>query len=303
MALYTLEYNFVKMHETPRMAPTMASGVSDKLWSVADLTEMVDAKLLKAGNVDHTEEKLRAALRDEQREQQLVQQFFGNTPGFFVEVGANHPINGSQSWHLEKRGWEGVLIEPHPQLAAALRKARRARVYDVACSSPAKRGLNLPFHLAGAMSTLTLDQMAPGTQPEATICVPNRTLDDVLAEANAPAPIDFLSVDVEGHEIDVLRGFDIWRWNPRLILLEDHVGTLSKHRYMLSRGYRLARRTGYNGWYVPPNCPVTFEFRDRWEVFRKYYLALPFRILRNASRKIRQPIKDGIRARRQRNSN
>jgi hypothetical protein len=60
-------------------------------------------------------------------------------------------------------------------------------------------------------------------RPETSIEVPVRTLDSLLDDAKAPKPIDLLSIDVEGHELDVLRGFDFARWQPRLILLEDHV--------------------------------------------------------------------------------
>jgi hypothetical protein len=49
VALYTVWYNFVKMHKTLRMTPAMAAGVTDKLWSMADLAEIVDATLPKAG--------------------------------------------------------------------------------------------------------------------------------------------------------------------------------------------------------------------------------------------------------------
>ena len=49
VALYTVWYNFVKMHKTLRMTPAMASGVSDKLWSVTDLAEMVDAAAPQPG--------------------------------------------------------------------------------------------------------------------------------------------------------------------------------------------------------------------------------------------------------------
>ena len=226
-----------------------------------------------------------------------VQKFFGAAAGFFVEVGANHPQDGSQSWHLEERGWKGVLIEPHPELADKLRQVRRAKVFAFACSSPEHAGQRLPFYIAGPLSTLDRAAMAPGSQPKAIIDVPARTLDSILTEASAPQPIDFLSIDVEGHEIEVLRGFDFTRWQPRLILLEDHVGNLRKHRFLKSSGYRLVRRTGLNGWYVPINSQVHFGFIDQWRVLRKYYLALPFRVLRNLSRRLRQPIKDRMAAR------
>ena len=117
--------------------------------------------------------------------------------------------------------------------------------------------------------------------------VPIRTLDSVLEEAQAPTRFDFLSIDVEGHELEVLRGFDIARWQPRLILLEDHVADLWKHRYLHDAGYRIVRRYENNGWYVPRGSDMRVQSTDWWEIFRKYYLALPFRWLRNVSRRLR----------------
>lgn len=227
-----------------------------------------------------------------EREKVLVREFFGDTKGFFVEVGANDPRQGSQSWHLEQAGWRGVLIEPQPQLAAKLREARSAAVFAVACSSPQRAGGTLPLHLAGPMSAIDRDRMAYGAIPEAVIDVPVRTLDDILVEAGAPAPLDFLSVDVEGHEIEVLKGFNFARWRPRLILLEDHVADLSKHRFLRRAGYRLVRRTDYNGWYVPEAAEARPDWRERWEILRKYRLALPFRVMRDYSRRLRRLAKD-----------
>jgi FkbM family methyltransferase len=228
-------------------------------------------------------------------EQRLVRLFFGDGPGFFVEVGANHPERGSQSWHLEQRGWSGILVEPNPEFAVLLRQRRRARVFEIACSSPANAGKLLPFHVAGAMSSLSRETMVPGAHPNARIDVAIRTLDDVLAEADAPRPLDFLTVDVEGHEIEVLSGFAFARWQPRLVLLEDHVADLRRHHLMKSVGYRIIRHTGLNGWYVPNGSPVSASWADRCQIFRKYYLALPLRAARNFSRRLRQPLKDWMR--------
>jgi len=233
----------------------------------------------------------------DEREQYLVRAFFNGASGFFVEVGANDPQKRSQSWHLEQIGWKGILVEPEPELAKRLCQSRTAAVFAVACSSPENAGRLLPFYIAGPLSSLDRDAMAPGSQPETVINVPARTLDDILVEAGAPQPLDFLSIDVEGHEIEVLRGFDFAHWRPHLILLEDHVSNLRKHRFVKAAGYQLVRRTGLNGWYVPVDAAIRFDWRDRWRVLRKYYLALPFRILRNQSRRLRQPIKDWMRAR------
>ena len=84
------------------------------------------------------------------------------------------------------------------------RRARRA-VFAVACSSPDNAGQSLPLHVDGPRSALDRDRMAPGAQAAYVIVVPTRTLDSILEEAEAPAPIDLLSIDVEGHEVEVLQ--------------------------------------------------------------------------------------------------
>jgi hypothetical protein len=173
---------------------------------------------------------------------------------------------------------------------------RSAKVFAFACSSPQNAGRSMRLHVAGALSALDRDRMAPGAEPERVIEVPVRTLDDILTEARAPVGFDLLSIDVEGHELEVLGGFDLARWQPRLVLLEDHVGNLEKHRFLRAAGYRLIRRCENNGWYVPRDTAVTVGPRERWEIVRKYYLGLPFRVARNASRRMCRRAKGWSRA-------
>jgi FkbM family methyltransferase len=162
-------------------------------------------------------ERAEQAKKSENLQQTLVREFLEffapRAPEFFVEVGANHPWLGSQTWHLEQRGWRGILVEPLPEHAGRLRETRTATVYAVACSSPQNADKVLPFYADDALSGLDPEKMAPWAKPE-VIEVPVRTLDSVLDEAGAPQPLDFLSIDVEGHEVDVLRGFDFARWAP-----------------------------------------------------------------------------------------
>jgi FkbM family methyltransferase len=224
-----------------------------------------------------------------EQEQALVREFFGGeTSGYFVEVGANHPTQGSQTWHLEQSGWTGLLVEPQPDLAAFLVTSRKARVFAVACSSPDNAGKTLPLHIDGPRSALDRDRMAPGSQTDYVIAVPTRTLDSILDEVAAPVPLGLLSIDVEGHEVEVLEGFDFDRWQPALVLIEDHVNSLATHRHLKRNGYRLIRRLGFNGWYVPDDEDATVAAGNRWEIVRKYYLALPFRMLRNFARRVRR---------------
>ena len=69
---------------------------------------------------------------------------------------------------------------------------------------------------------------------------------------------------------------------------EQPYADLSKHRYLKTAGYRIVRRYENNGWYVARGDAAKASLADRWEICRKYYLALPFRILRNLSRRLRK---------------
>lgn len=71
------------------------------------------------------------AFSSEEHEREPVRTFLNNKPGFFVDVGADHPIEGSQSSHLEQRGWCGILVKP----PVRLRELRSTKVFAAACSS------------------------------------------------------------------------------------------------------------------------------------------------------------------------
>jgi FkbM family methyltransferase len=223
----------------------------------------------------------------------LKEEFFGGRTGYFVDVGANDPKDISQTWHLEQKGWRGILIEPQPALAQKLREQRSARVFACACSSPKNAGKVLPFQVSGIHSSLNLDFFVAGMRKASMIDVPVRTLDNILEEANAPAPIDLMSIDVESHEIEVLNGVTLSRWRPRLILIEDLALNLRIHRLLRSRGYKWVRRTGLNSWYVPDDAPFPLSAFGHWQFVRKHYLGVPFRHFRETKRKLRE----GFRAR------
>jgi len=227
-------------------------------------------------------------------ETELKEKFFGARPGYFVDVGANDPTDISQTWHLERRGWNGVLIEPQPALAQKLKEQRRAKVFACACSSPANAGKTLRLHVAGIHSSLNPDFFVAGMRKKNIVEVPARTLDDILDEADAPTPIDFLSIDVENHEIEVLRGLTLERWRPRLILIEDLALNLRIHRTLTARGYKWVRRTGLNSWYVPADSPMRISPFGQWQFVRKHYLGVPFRHLREAKRKQREKLRSAL---------
>jgi len=205
--------------------------------------------------------------------------------GVCVDVGANHPFEHSLSWPFEQRGWRCVLVEPHPRYAEMLRRERRSVVYECACGDPRKPGTTATLTLAGPLSTAVGRLVDPQAQSrvEGEIEVPVMRLDEIL-EREGITTVDFLSVDVEGMELQVLEGLDLSHVRPGLILLEDHVLNLTKHRYMQRHGYRILCRTGINAWYVPRESALQPSGFARLQLFRKYYVGLPWRRLRHAVR-------------------
>ncbi|HXB58497.1 MAG TPA: FkbM family methyltransferase [Candidatus Acidoferrales bacterium] len=175
-------------------------------------------------------------------EDQLVWKFFGEkVSGFFVDVGANEPDELSQSLLLENKGWNGILVEPQSDCCVRLREKRpRSRVFQVACGAPEQRGKAM-LQLSLQESKLATGQ---GNLPkDGYEEVEVMTLDDILAQSPHPQ-LDFVSIDVEGLELQVLRGFDILKHRPRLMIIEDNLpNRLKVHAYIKKHGYRLVKRT------------------------------------------------------------
>ena len=205
----------------------------------------------------------------------LIWQFFGESPeGFFVDVGANDPEKLSQSLLLERQGWRGVLVEPMAACCERLRRHRPlAQVFQVACGAPEQRGTAL-LQLEGLDGTLSKlappaagQAVAPGFEQVQVV-----TLDDILEQVK-PARLDFLSIDVEGVELQVLQGLNLQKYRPRLLMVEDNLpNRLAVHRHIRRQGYRLVKRTGCNNWYVPAGEPFPYStFWERLKLYRKMY--------------------------------
>ena len=222
------------------------------------------------------------------RESRLVWEYFKRqNKGVFVDVGANHPTEKNQTWFLECQGWSGLLIEPNPELCELLRAGRpRSRTFQTAICGPGEEG-EAELHLAVAHNKSSLRPEWDHALTGKRIRVTTRTLNSVLAEAGL-SRIDFLSIDVEGLELDTLRGLDLGRHQPGLILLEDHFYSYQKHFYLRCHGYKLVRRTGYNNWYVPQSAPVSvFSMSSFFELLRlgkKMWLNTPFNNLRRRAK-------------------
>ncbi|HEY4156888.1 MAG TPA: FkbM family methyltransferase [Polyangiaceae bacterium] len=155
----------------------------------------------------------------------LRRAFSGQAQGFYVDVGANHPVQLSVTKHFSERGWTGINVEPLPGQFALIERDRPRDInLNVACS--AERG-ELELYAArggySGMSTLTAEEAElhkkKGVEFDA-LRVKTLPLAEILAEHAANKTIDFMSIDVEGHERQVLQGADLARFRPRVLLLE-----------------------------------------------------------------------------------
>lgn len=214
-------------------------------------------------------------------EQTLIREFFDHkNNGYYVDVGANHPTIESQTWHLEQLGWKGLLLEPIPDYCELLKRERNGTVVQYACSSPENHNKVLKLIAAGGHSTLNSIPIAMGDRSQETIDVTCKTLDSILEENNVPIGFEFISIDIEGHEMEMFKGFTLTKWKPELVLLEDHVISHEKHNHMKSNGYQLILRTGLNSWYVPASEKYNLSLSSKFEIFRKYWLGLLLRKFR-----------------------
>lgn len=163
--------------------------------------------------------------------QELRQALPQKNGGTFLEAGAHDGWTGSNTYSLERIwGWRGALVEPVPALFQECRINRPACHVVHAALAP----MNFPepdieIQLGDLVSTVSASDLLEtsrlvseayyGRGFTGKVRVPARTLDSIITEAGL-APLDFLSLDVEGFEAEALAGLDFERRAPRMILVE-----------------------------------------------------------------------------------
>jgi len=190
----------------------------------------------------------------------LSEIFRCKSTGICIEVGANDGINDSTTLHFEKIGWNCILVEPNPVLCQMIRSTRNARLYE--CAASDRRGVATLYIAEGAERAHGVSMISDEEEARLkiksygftyrSVQVDTRTLDDILVELKLSCGIDFVSIDVEGHELEVLKGFSIERWMPMVIIVEDNSSfeDASIRNYLKQFGYVCFKRTGVNDWYA-----------------------------------------------------
>lgn len=178
--------------------------------------------------------------------------FGGKKNGLFLDIGGNDPIRINNTFYLEKKGWDGLAFEPQPLLQKKW-KSRRTSCIPIALGS---RESYVKLKVVkernddnwNVLSKVLEDENHISTNEDdssETIRVKQRKLADVLKE-NGIKEVDYISLDVEGYEMQVLEGIEWDDTKIKVISIEIDEREWNKskiiRKYLYYHGFRLVAR-------------------------------------------------------------
>ena len=185
------------------------------------------------------------------------------TEGFFIEFGATNGMTLSNTYLLESRfQWNGILAEPAKYWHGALRNNRKCKI-ETDCVWR-KSNEVLTFNEASSMKELSTieshsagDFHAESRKKGRRYTVKTISLSDLLDKYAAPRIVDYLSIDTEGSEYEILNGFNFEKYQFRVITCEHNFAPqrdsifalLSRHGYQR----KFERCSEFDDWYVQPS--------------------------------------------------
>jgi len=195
--------------------------------------------------------------------------FHDRSKGVLVEVGAARPDYLSISASFRALGWKVIAIEPNPEFCAAHR-AKGHDVLEYACSDWESDNANFfvvdskgADYMGGTVSFESFSSLGIKDQfvglyetvkaktNVKTIPVKVRKLDTILINHEPDlGEIDIVAIDVEGWELNVMRGLTLDKYRPKVVILENVFKDASYIAYMRARGYTLWRSLEPNEVYV-----------------------------------------------------
>jgi FkbM family methyltransferase len=214
----------------------------------------------------------------------LALAFADQASGCYIDIGGGHPVADNVSVWFYERGWQGIVVEPQPALAAL---TARLRPRDIVVEALVGRtNGDSEFFLVERLHgfSTTLAQHAEKAKAFGAgfrkLRLPAVTL-ATLCETHDLREIDFLKIDVEGAEADVLAGGDFKRFRPKVIVAEavaPGTGEAAWHDWepaLLAQGYCFALFDTLNRFYVAEENPEIFQRLPReradWHAVRHMY--------------------------------
>lgn len=196
-------------------------------------------------------------------EDMIIRRFLDvKKPGFYVDVGAHHPFRFSNTYFFYRNGWRGINIDPLPD-AMDMFRVCRSRDINLNLGVSSQTG-SMSYYMFNEPAFNTFDgdlartrqtgiYKLIGEQP-----VPVMPLSLILERYQRQfEKIDFLSVDVEGHDLEVLRSNDWSRFRPSLVLVEclstpsvEDVVRSDVHSFMRDNGYIMVAKSLYSCFFL-----------------------------------------------------
>ena len=178
--------------------------------------------------------------------------------GFYVDVGAHHPVRFSNTLNLHQKGWAGINIEPNSEAIKAFKKMRPKDINLNVAISTLKNFCNYYKFKDPALNTTDINMVklrkAQGYKYFKKINTPTQTLNQVLSKfCKKTAVIDLLKIDVEGKELDVLKSNNWRKFIPKVIICElinVDIEKLNKnqiYKFLKSKDYLLYCKLLQNG--------------------------------------------------------
>jgi len=172
--------------------------------------------------------------------------------GKYVDVGCYHPYKGSLTFKLYKRGWNGVNIDVSKTSIDLFNMSRKKDInLNLAISN--FDGETFYYENSPINQQNSLIQM---NKLQKKIKIKCLTLDTVLNNKNLDE-FDYLNIDVEGSELEVIKGFNLKRFNPKLITIENNDLTIDEYlksevcKILIENDYILVNKIGVTNFFMP----------------------------------------------------
>lgn len=183
--------------------------------------------------------------------------FKGKKNGFFIDIGAYDGITINNTFIFEQIGWKGIAIEPQPDIFLKLQKNRTCDCYNIALSTKSEDSVDF-MKVSGSdmLSRLNLNTSnshkkrikSEHSKPE-LIKVKTLTFEDLMKNYPTIKYIDFMSIDVEGSELDIIKTIDFNKYKFGLITIENPDKI---KKYMKEKGYGVfLDNIGCDSFFVP----------------------------------------------------
>lgn len=221
--------------------------------------------------------------------------FKNQTKGFYVDVGAGYPTINSVTKHFYDNEWRGVNIEPQKDIFGILQQTRQKDI-NINVAIDTKSGQQRMTSYPDRWGLATINQDVKRHHQEIGLRQSEHKVETVpladLCEQHNVSAIDFLKIDVEGYECQVIQSMDFNRWRPSIIVVEATYPTTSKlfldtwHEDILSEGYRCVLFDGINNFYIDAQSSFTFDDVLTPANHRDFYI--PIEIWKYMSKQSRQ---------------